>query len=93
MRRAVALIVVLIGLVVVTPFVWASTYEAWTDGVYDAELGDDILALLSLSVFDRIVLSDGHGIEVVVGVVVLADDTVGDLADPSTRSVRAPPTA
>jgi len=91
MRRAVALIVVLIGLVVVTPFVWASTYEAWTDGVYDAELGDDILALLSLSVIDRIVLSDGHGIAIVVAVVVLADDRVGDLADPSTLSARAPP--
>ena len=94
MRRAVALIVVLIGLVVVTPFVWASTYEAWTDGVYDAESNDDVLALLDLhAVIDRVVLSDRHCIEIVVAVVVLADDTVTELADPSPRSARAPPTA
>ncbi len=93
MRGAIALIAVLIGLIVLTPFACASTYEAWTDGLYDAELDDDILALLSLhAVIDRIVLSDARGIEIVVAVVVLADDRIGDLADPSTRSARAPPT-
>ena len=66
----------------------------WTDGVYDAEFEGDVLALLSLhAVIDRIILSDRRGIEIVVAVVALADDTVGNLADPSTRSVRAPPTA
>src|SRR5947208_2277068 len=48
MRRTLALIVVLLGLLVVLPFAWASTYEAWTDGFYDAELNGEILALLSL---------------------------------------------
>ena len=95
MRDALAVIaVVLIGLVALTPFACASTYEAWTEGVYDAELDSDILALLSIhAVIDRIVLSDHRGCEIVVAVVVLADDTGGDLADPSTRSARAPPTA
>ena len=93
MRGTIAIITLLIGLVVLTPFACASTYEAWTDGVYDAELDDDILALLSLhAVIDRIVLSDRHCIEIVVAVVVLADDTVTELADPSPRSARAPPT-
>ena len=69
-------------------------YVAFNTLVYDAELDDDILALLSLhAVIDRIVLSDRHCIEIVVAVAVLADDTVGDLADPSPRSARAPPTA
>ena len=95
MRGALAVIaVVMIGLVALTPFACASTYEAWTEGVYDAELGNDILALLTFqAVIDRIVLSDRRGSDIVVAVVVLADDTGGDLADPSTRSARAPPTA
>jgi hypothetical protein len=94
MRGPIAIITLLIGLVVLTPFACASTYEVWTDGVYDAELDGDVLALLSLhAVIDRIILTDRRGIELVVAVVVLADDTVGDLADPSTRSGRAPPTA
>jgi len=94
MRGAFAIITVLIGLVVLTPFACASTYEAWTEGVYDAESDGNVLALLSLhAVIDRIVLSDRHCIEIVVAVVVLADDTVTELADPSPRSARAPPTA
>ncbi len=95
MRGALAVIaVVLIGLVALTPFACASTYEAWTEGVYDAELDNDILALLTFqAVIDRIVLSDRRCSDIVVAVVVLADDTGGDLADPSARSARAPPTA
>ncbi len=95
MRGALAVIaVVLIGLVALTPFACASTYEAWTEGVYDAELDNDILALMTFqAVIDRIVLSDRRCSDIVVAVVVLADDTGGDLADPSTRSARAPPTA
>ncbi len=95
MRGALAVIaVVLIGLVALTPFACASTYEAWTEGVYDAELDNDILALLTFqAVIDRIVLGDRRCSDIVVAVVVLADDTGGDLADPSARSARAPPTA
>ena len=94
MRGTIAIITLLIGLVVLTPFACASTYEAWTEGVYDAESDGNVLALLSLhAVIDRIVLSDRHCIEIVVAVVVLADDTVTELADPSPRSARAPPTA
>src|SRR5438132_6880995 len=86
MRGTIAIITLLIGLVVLTPFACASTYEVWTDGVYDAEFEGDVLALLSLhAVIDRIILSDRRGIEIVVAVVALADDTVGNLADPRSE--------
>ncbi len=91
MRRPLALIVILFGLLVMLPFAWAGTYEAWTDGFYDAELNDDALALLSLqAVISDVALTEGLGIEI-VAVMRLADDTGGDLADPSARSARAPP--
>jgi len=91
MRRTLALIVVLLGLLVVLPFAWASTYEAWTDGFYDAELNGEILALLSLlAIISYVALTEGLGIEI-VAVVLLADDMGGDLAMPSARSARAPP--
>jgi len=91
MRRTLALIVVLLGLLVVLPFAWASTYEAWMDGFYDAELNGEILALLSLlAIISYVALTEGLGIEI-VAVVLLADDMGGDLANPSARSARAPP--
>ena len=92
MRRTLALLIVLVGLLlVVSPLAWASTYESWTDGFYDAELNNDILALLSLqAVIDGITLTEGPCIEV-VAVVLLVDDTGGDLTDPSARTARAPP--
>jgi len=42
MRTALGLIVFLVGLVIFTPFAYASTYEAWTDGLYDAESDDNV---------------------------------------------------
>src|SRR6266566_899388 len=76
MRRTLALIVVLLGLLgllVVLPFAWASTYEAWTDGFYDADLSSDFLALLSLqAVINGVTLTEGLCIEI-VAVVLLAD--------------------
>src|SRR6266571_6531390 len=93
MRRAVALIVVLIAFAVLTPFVCAATYETWTDGFYDAELNDEIFIVLSwAAVIDGTILTAGDCPRIVVAVVVLTDDRGGDLAQPSTRSARAPPT-
>jgi hypothetical protein len=37
MRRLAALVALLVGLIVLTPWVYASTAETWTDGIYDAE--------------------------------------------------------
>src|SRR5437762_836618 len=95
MRGALAVIaVVLIGLVALTPFACASTYEAWTEGVYDAELDNDIRALLTFrAVIDRSVRTDRGSGDMGVAVVVRGGDTGGGLADPSARSARAPPTA
>jgi hypothetical protein len=94
MRRTLALLVVLMGLlVVVSPLAWAGTYESWTDGFYDAELNNDILALLSLqAVIDGVTLTEGPCIEI-VAVLLLVDDTGGDLTDLSARTARAPPAA
>jgi len=94
MRAAWALTVLLIGLIVFTPFAWASTYEAWTDGLYDAELQNDLLALsTSETVINGVVLASSGRVDVVVAVLSPGDDRVTDLADPSTLSARAPPTA
>jgi len=91
---ALALTVLLIGFIVFTPFAWASTYEAWTDGLYDAELQNDLLALSTLQlVINGAVLTSSGRVDVVVAVLSPGDDRVADLADLSPRSARAPPTA
>jgi len=94
MRAALALTGLLITLLVFTPFVCASTYESWTEGLYDAELENDVLALRSLqAVVAPVVLPDEHCIGVVVAMVTPANDTIASLADLSTPSARAPPTS
>jgi len=94
MRGAIAIVTVLIGLIVFTPFAWASTYEAWMDGLYDAELQNDLLALSTLQlVINGVVLTSGGRVDVVVAVLSPGDDSVADLADLSPRSARAPPTS
>ena len=91
---ALALTVLLIGFIVFTPFAWASTYEAWMDGLYDAELQNDLLALSTLQlVINGAVLTSSGRVDVVVAVLSPGDDRVADLADLSPRSARAPPTA
>ena len=93
MRSATALIVVLIVFAVLTPFVDAATYETWTEGFSDAELNDEILVVQSLAaVIDGTVLTTGDCPRIIVAVVAPTDDRGGDLAEPSTRSARAPPT-
>ena len=94
MRGAIAIVTVLIGLIVVTPFAWASTYEAWLDGLYDPELQNDLLALsTSEIVINGVVLASSGRVDVVVAVLAPGDDSVTDLTDPSPLSARAPPTA
>jgi hypothetical protein len=94
MRAALALTILLIGLIVFTPFAWASTYEAWTDGLYDAELQNDLLALsTSEIVINGVVLASSGRVDVVVAVVSPGDDSLAALADLSPRSARAPPTS
>src|SRR2546428_6458817 len=93
-RAAIAMVALLIGFIVFTPFAWASTYEAWTNGLYDAELQNDLLALSTFeTVINGVVLASSGRVDVVVAVLSPGDDRVTDLADPSTLSARAPPTA
>jgi len=93
MRGAIAIVTVLIGLIVFTPFTWASTYEAWIDGVYDAELQSDLVALsTSEIVINGVVLASSGRVDV-VAVLSRGDESLAHLTDPSTRSARAPPTS
>ena len=94
MKSALALAVLLIGLIAFTPFACASTYEVWTDGLADADLDGYVLALLSLQVvIDSVVLNESACSDVVVAVISPGDDRGADLVDPSARSARAPPTS
>ena len=94
MCRILGLIVLAVGLIVLTPFLYASSFEAWTDGLYDAESDDDLGQALKCA---EIVLDGapraavGH-VDVVVGFVPLADEPVTDGVIASAPSPRAPPT-
>lgn len=93
MCRALGLSVLLMAVVVSTPFAGASTYEAWTDGVCDADFEGDLLAATNLqSVVESAPLSSRCRVDVVVAVFSVGDDTAADLTDPAPRSARAPPT-
>jgi len=94
MRGAVAVIAVLIALAVFSPFVCAATYEAWTEGLFDADFDAEVLAALNLqSVIERAPISSGDCVDVVVAVVSPGNDAAVDLTDPSPRTARAPPTS
>src|SRR5256885_477652 len=87
-------VLLLLAVVVLTPFAGAATYEAWTDGLFDGDFDAEVLAALSLqSVIESAPSSSGDYVEVVVAVVSPGDDTAAHLTDPSPQHARAPPTA
>ncbi len=87
-------VLLLLAVVVLTPFAGAATYEAWTDGIFDGDFDSEVLAALSLqSVIESAPTSSGNYVEVVVAVVSPGDDTAANLTDPSPQTARAPPTA
>ena len=87
-------VLLLLAVVVLTPFAGAATYEAWTDGLFDGDFDAEVLAALSLqSVIESAPSSSGDYVEVVVAVVSPGDDTAANLTDPSPQTARAPPTA
>jgi len=87
-------VLLLLSVVVVTPFAGAATYEAWTDGLFDGDSDAEVLAALSLqSVIESAPISSGQCVDVVVAVVSPGDDTAADLTDPSPQTARAPPTS
>jgi len=87
-------VLLLLSVVVLTPFAGAATYEAWTDGLFDGDFDAEVLAALSLqSVIESAPTTSGDYVEVVVAVVSPGDDTAADLTDPSPQTARAPPTS
>jgi hypothetical protein len=94
MRASRGLVALLIGLVVFTPFAYASTYETWTEGLYDAESDGNVLEVICSQIVDTTPVFTSRGcVDVAVGVVSPLDDRAADLAVPSPRSARAPPTS
>src|SRR3989442_2652585 len=92
MRGALTLSVLLIAFLVLTPLAGATTYEAWMDGLYDAEVEGDLLAAISLqSVVESAPLTSRGCVDTVVAVCSSGDDAAADLTDPSPRTARAPP--
>jgi len=87
-------ILLLLSVVVLTPFAGAATYEAWTDGLFDGDYDSEVLAALNLqSVIESAPIISGECVDVVVAVVSPGDDTAADLTDPSPQTARAPPTS
>ena len=87
-------VLLLLGFIVFTPFAGAATYEAWTEGLFDADFDAEVLAALNLqSVIERAPISSGDCVDVVVAVVSPGNDAAVDLTDPSPRTARAPPTS
>jgi len=92
--RAVGLTILLIAVVLVTPFAGAVTYETWTYGLSDAAFDSEVLAAISLqSVVESAPRISRGCVEVVVAVISVGNDTAADLTDPSPRTARAPPTS
>ena len=82
----------LIVFLVLTPLAGASTYEVWTDGIYDADFDGDLLAAISLqSVVESTPLSSRGCIDAPGPICAPADDAGADLTDPSPSTARAPP--
>jgi len=92
-RVAGAITVLLASLLILTPIVWASTAETWTNGIYDYE-SDDVVQVIAHSdvaaVHSNPIFSF-DGALVVVGRVVLLDRTSGLEVVPSASHPRGPP--
>jgi len=92
MRAALGLGGLLIVFLVLTPLAGASTYEVWTEGIYDADFDGDLLVAISLqSVVERAPLGSGDYIDVPGPLCAPGDDAGADLAAPSPSTARAPP--
>ena len=86
------LVLPLVALLVLTPFVSTSTFEAWTDGIYDAESdGFDQAAKSAEVVVECAPLAPVPYIPVVVSLGTSSDDRVVPAADLPVRPGRAPP--
>lgn len=85
--------VALVCLLILTPFVWASTAESWTSGIADYEPNDvvQIVAHDHVAVVASEPIFTFHGTLVVVGRLVFSDLTPALEVVPSGSHTRAPP--
>ena len=93
LRLAVAIAALLAPLLVLTPFMWVSTAETWTNGIYDYE-SDDVVQVIAqgnaAAVHSKPIVSF-DGALVVVGRLVRPDRTSNLEVVPSASQTRGPP--
>jgi hypothetical protein len=72
MRRLAMSSLTLVALIVLTPVVWASTAETWTDGIYDYEAEGTVqVAVDSVATVDCAPIPDLGPAALVLGLVTL----------------------
>src|SRR6516225_5412503 len=93
LRHAGAIMVLLAPLLILTPLVWASTAETWTNGIYDYESDDVIqgIAQGTVAVVHSKPIVSFDGALVVVGRLVLRNRTSNLEVAPSASQTRGPP--
>ncbi len=95
MSRRPALVFVLVALVLGAPIVSAFTFDAWTDGIHDAETEFAVQATTT-SADAALVAEPVSGVAprlVVVAILAFADDAVATPITLATSDPRAPPLA
>jgi hypothetical protein len=92
MRASRSPIILLIGLFVFTPFAFASTYEAWSAGIYDAET-DEILRAAKCpdAAIECAPLVVARYVPAVATVALVRDDSAAPAVVLPARPCRAPP--
>ena len=84
-------VVVLIGLFGFMPFAAASTYESWTEGIYDAETDLLQVAKGPEAAIKCAPLEVARHVRVVAAVAGLGDESAGPAVVDPARPCRAPP--
>lgn len=93
LRLAGAITALLAPLLILTPLVWASTAETWTNGIYDYESDDavQVIAQGTVAVIHSKPIVSFDGALVVVDRLVLRDCTSDVEVAPCASQTRGPP--
>jgi len=92
MRVLPGLAAPLVALLVLAPFASASTFETWTDGLYDAESDDSIQAVKTAEgVVECAPPVLVRYVPIVAALATSGDDPVAPAAGPPSPPGRAPP--
>jgi hypothetical protein len=92
MRHRAGLILTLVVLIVLTPVVWASTAETWTDGIYDYEFDSTIHAAVgSAATVQCAPILDLRQASTVLGLVTLPPEVAIERNALPPIPARAPP--